>query len=70
MVKCHVVDVHMTPLRKSQHKYHQNIEHRSNSHDYLQHDFSHGLKNKDNYSQIIFMFKIIRMLNSIMDLNI
>ena len=46
MVKCHVVDVHMTPLRESQHTYHQNIERVSNSHDYLQHDFSRGLKNK------------------------
>ena len=27
MVKCHVVNVHMTPLRESQHTYYQNIEH-------------------------------------------
>ena len=26
MVKCHVVDVHITPLRESQHTYYQNIE--------------------------------------------
>ena len=70
MVKCHVVDVHMTPLRESQHTYPQNIEHISNSHDYLQHDFSHDLKNKSNYSQIIIMLKIKGVLNSIMDLNI
>ena len=70
MVKCHVVDVHMTPLRESQHTYPKNIKHISNSHDYLQHDFSRGLKNNDNYSQIIFMLKIRRILNSIMDLNI
>ena len=70
MVKCHVVDVHMTPLRESQHTYHQNIEHISNSHDYLQHDFSRDLKNKGNYSQIIIMLKIRGVLNGIMDLNI
>ena len=56
MVKCHVVDVHMTPLRESQHTYHQNIEHISNSHDCLQRDFSRGLKKKelltnDNHAQ-------------------
>ena len=34
MVKCHVVDVHMTPLRESQHTSHQNIERIPNSHDY------------------------------------
>ena len=68
--ECHVVDVHITPLRESQHTYHQNIEHISNSHDYLQHDFSHGLKNKSNYSQMIFMLMIKGVLNSIMDLNI
>ena len=27
MVKFYVVDVHMTPLRESQHTYYQNIEH-------------------------------------------
>ena len=70
MVKCHVVDVHMTPLRESHHTYHQNTEHISSSHDYLQHDFSRGLKNKGNYSQIICMLKIIGILNSIMALNI
>ena len=70
MVKCHVVDIHMTPLRESQHTYYQNIKHISNSHDYLQHDFSYDLKNKSNYSQTIFMLKIIGVLNSIMDLNI
>ena len=70
MVKCHVVDVHMTPLRESQHTYHQNIERISNSNDYLEHDISHGLKSKDNYSQIIFMIKIRGVLNSIIDLNI
>ena len=70
MVKCHVVDVHMTPLRESQHTYHQNIEHISNSHDYSQHDFSRDLKNKGNYSQIINMLKVRVVLNSIMDLNI
>ena len=70
MVKCHVVDVHITPLRESQHTYHQNIERISNSHDYLQHDFSRGLKNKDNYSEIILMLKIIGILNRIMDMNI
>ena len=66
MVKCHVVDVHMTPLRESQHT----IEHISSSHDYLQHDFSRDLKNKSNYSQMINMFMIRGVLNSIMDLNI
>ena len=70
MVKCHVVDVHMTPLRESQHTYYQNIEHISSSHDYMQHDFSRDLKNKSNYSQIINMFMIRGVLNSIMDLNI
>ena len=70
MVKCHVVDVHITPLRESQHTYYQNIEHISSSHDYLQHDFSRGLKNKVNYSQIIFMLKIRGIINSINDLNI
>ena len=68
MVKCHVVDVHMAPLRESQHTYYQNIEHISNSHDYLQHD--RDLKNKGNYSQMIIMLKIRGVLNSIMDLNI
>ena len=70
MVKYHVVDIHMTLLRESHHTYYQNIEHISNSHDYLQHDFSHDLKNKSNYSQMIIMLKIIGVLNSIMDLNI
>ena len=70
MVKFHIVDVHMTPLRESQHTYYQNIEHISNSHDYLQHDFSRDLKKKSNYSQIIIMLKIRGVLNSIMDLNI
>ena len=70
MVKYHVIYAHITPLRESQHTYHQNIEHISNSHDYLQHDFSRGLKNKGNYTQIISMLKIRGILNSIMDLNI
>ena len=70
MVKCHVVDVHMTPLREWQHTYHQNIEHISSSHDYLQHDFSRDLKNKSNYSQKIIVLKIIGVLNSKMDLDI
>ena len=70
MVKCHVVDVHMTPLRESQHTYYQNIEHISSSHDYLQHDFSRDLKKKSNYSQMIIMLKIRGVLNSILDLNI
>ena len=70
MVKCDVVDVHITPLRESQHTYHQNIEHISNLHGYLPHGSSHGLKNKGNYSQIVFMVKIKGILNSIMDLNI
>ena len=70
MVKFHVVNVHMTPLRESQHTYYQNIEHISSSHDYLQHDFSCDLKNKSNYSQVIDMLKIGGVLNSIMDLNI
>ena len=70
MVKCHVVDVHMTPLRESQHTYYQIIEHISSSHDYLQRDFSCDLKNKSNYSQMIIILKIRAALNSIMDLNI
>ena len=70
MVKFHVVYVHMTPLRESQHTYHENIEHISSSHDYFQQDFSHDLKNKSNYSQMIIMLKIRGVLNSIMDLNI
>ena len=70
MAKFHVVDVHMTPLRESQHTYHQNIEHISSSHDYLQQDFSRDLKNKSNYSQMINMLMIKGVLNSILDLNI
>ena len=70
MVKFHVVDVHMIPLRDPQHTYQQNIEHISSSHDYLEHDFSRDLKNKSNYSQMIIMLKIRGVLNSIMDLNI
>ena len=70
MEKCHVVDVHMTPLRESKHTYYPNIKHISSSHDYLQHDFSHDLNNKSNYSQMIIMLKIIGVLDSIMDLNI
>ena len=70
MVKCHVVDVHITPLRESQHTYYQNIEYISNSHDYLQHDFSRDLKNKSNYSHNIFMLKIRGVINIIMDLNV
>ena len=65
MVKCHVVDVHMTPLRESQHTYYQNIEHISSSH-----DFSRDLKNKSNYSKMIIMIKIRGVLNRIMDMNI
>ena len=70
MVKCHVVDVHITPLRESQHTYYQNIEHISGSHDYLEHDFSRDLKNKSNYSQSINMFIIRGVLICIKDLNI
>ena len=70
MVKCHVVNVHMTPLRESQHTYHQNIEHITNSHDYLQHDLSRDLKNESNYSQTINMLMIKGVLICIMDLNI
>ena len=70
MVKCHVVDVHMTPLSESQHTYYQNIEGISNSHDYLQHDFSPDLKNKSDYSKMIIILKIRGVLNRIMDLNI
>ena len=70
MVKCHVVNVHMTPLRESQHTYYQNIEHISSSHDYLQHDFYHDLMNKSNYSQIINMLMTRGVLICIMDLNI
>ena len=70
MVKYHVVDVHMTPLRESQHTYYQNIEHISSSHDYLQHDFPRDLKNKRNYSKMINMLMIRGVLNSTMDLNI
>ena len=40
------------------------------SHDYLQHDLSRNLKNKSNYSQMINMFMIRGVLNSILDLNI
>ena len=69
-MKFHVVDVHMRPLRESQHTYYENIEHISSSHDYLQHDFSRDLKNKSNYSQMITMLKIRGVLNSIMDMNI
>ena len=70
MVKHHGVDVHMTPLRESQHTYLESIEHISSSHDYLQHDFSRDFKNKSNYSQMINMFMIRGVLNRIMDLNI
>ena len=70
MVKCDVVDIHMTPLRESQHTHYQNIEHISSSHDYLQHDFFRDIKNKCNYSQVINVLKIRGVLNSIMDLNI
>ena len=70
MVKCDVVDVHMTPLRESQHTYYQNIEHISSSHDYLQHDFSRDLKNKGNYSHTIIMLRVRGALNSILDMNI
>ena len=70
MVKCHVVDVHITPLEERQHTYYQNIEHISSSHDYLQYDFSRDLKNKSNYSQMIIMLMIRGVLNGIMDLNI
>ena len=70
MVKFHVVDVHMTPLRESQHTYYQNIKHISNSHDYLQHDFSRDLKNKGNYSQTTNMLMIRGVLICVMDLNI
>ena len=70
MVNFHVVDVHMTPQRESQHMYYQNIEHTSSSHDYLQHDFSRDLKNKSNYSQMINVLMIRGVLNSILDLNI
>ena len=69
-VKCHVVDVHMTPLRESQHTYYQNIEHISNSHDYLQHHLSRDLKNEGNYSQTTNMLMIRGVLICIMDLNI
>ena len=65
MVKFYVVNVHMTPLRESQHTYYQNIEHISSSH-----DFSRDLKNKSNYSQVINMLKIRGVLIIIMDLNI
>ena len=68
--KCHVVDVHITPLEERQHTSHQNIEQIPNSHDNLLQDFSHVLRNKFNYSQIIFMFIIRGVLICIKDLNI
>ena len=70
MVKCHAVDVHMTPLKEEQHTYHQNIEQIPTLYDYLEQDFSHVLMNKSNYSQIIFTFKIRGVLNMLKDLNI
>ena len=70
MAKCHVVNVHMTPVRESQNTYYQNIEHISNSHDYLQHDFSRDLKNNGNYSQVMNMLKIRGLLICIIDMNI
>ena len=70
MVKCHVVDVHMTPLRESQHTYYQNIEHVPSSHDYLQHDLSRDLKNESDYSQTMNMLMIRGVLIGIMDLHI
>ena len=60
----------MTPLRESQHTYYQNIDHISNSHDYLQHDLSRDLKNEGNYSQPTNMLMIRGVLIFIMDLNI
>ena len=70
MVKYHVVNVHMTPLRESQHTYYQNIKHIPNSHDYLQHDLSRDLRNKLNYSQSIFMSILRGVIICIKDLNI
>ena len=70
MVKCHVVDVHMTPLEERQHTSHQNIERIPNSHDYLQKDLSHVLRNKRNYSKNMFMFIIRGVLIIIKDMNI
>ena len=65
MVKFHVVDVHTTTLDERQHTSHQNIERIPNAH-----DFSHDLKNKSNYSQMVIMLQNRGVLNSIMDLNI
>ena len=60
------VQVRIAPKHRStQISNYQSSEHKSNSH-----DFSHGLKNKSNYSQIINMLMIRGVLKSIMDLNI
>ena len=70
MVKCYVVDVHITPLEEKQHTTHQNIERIPNSHDYLEQDLSHVLRNKSDYSQSIIIFMTREVLNRIKDLNI
>ena len=70
MVKCYVVDVHITPLEEKQHTTYQNTERISNSHDYYQHDLSHVLRNKSNYSQSIIIIMIRGVMSSIKDLNI
>ena len=65
MVKCYVVDVHITPLEEKQHTTYQNTEQISNSH-----DLSHVLRNKSNYSQSIIIFRTREVMSSIKDLNI
>ena len=70
MVKSHVVDVHMTPLREvttyisSKYRTHTNFTR------LLIKDFSHVLRNNSNYSHIINMFKIRGVIMIIKDLNI
>ena len=69
-VKCYVVNIHITPLEEKQHTTYQNTERIPNSHDYYQHDLSHVLTNKSNYSQDIIIIMTRGVMNSIKDLNI
>ena len=69
MVKCHVVDVHMTPLRD--HNIHTiKISNTYQVHMITCNMISRDLKNKSNYSEMIIMLMIRGVLNSIRDLDI
>ena len=70
MVKCYVVDVHITPLEEKTTYISSKYQTTTKFTRLLIIKLPHVLRNKRNYSQIIFMFIIRGILICIKDLNI